>query len=307
VSAVGAVKVEDASSINFPLLISQAQTATLETLGYLGHRTVILLRDLSKIAKSPDALKYAFEGAFEVINALQLYIAVTVSDRAIEWATHIQMVVSAWSVGKSVQYFVTGAFLDDCGVTKVCTAVTEIFFCMARTLMVGSWLVDLEVLSLELCAATVGTIPFFGEALVAMGASPLIDVCFLIGILLLLVDRVRAVYGDGYVNQADEEFQAVQILQEIQDLPRDAVEGPLTRGDTDLLSQKLNQYVEEKKVIQLWVAWADVVNLLSEAALLILDFTPLNYYLLGLVASISGIISCVWDTNPDLICNFNSL
>lgn len=282
-SSVAAIQSREIpSSTTLESIISATETA----IGYLGHRTVVLLRDLSKIAKSPEALKYTFEGALEIISALQLYIAVNVSDRAMQWATNIQMVVSAWSIGKSVEYFVTGAFLVDCAVTKVCTAVTEFFFCMARALMVGSWLVDLELLSMGFIASTIGAIPLFGEAVVAIGASPLIDICFLIGILLLLVDRARAVYNGGYVNDADEANQALQIGDEL--------------AATDLTEQQIKLYTAEKKRIQHWVAWADVVNLVSESALLILSFSPLSYYLLGLVASSSGIISCVWDTNPDI-------
>lgn len=279
-SSVAAIQSQEApSGITLGALIAATETA----IGYLGHRTVVLLRDLSKIAKSPEALKYTFEGALEIISALQLYIAVNVSDRAMQWATNIQMVVSAWSVGKSVQYFVTGAFLIDCAVTKVCTAVTEFFFCIARTLMVGSWLVDLEVISMGFIASTIGAIPLFGEAVVALGASPLIDICFLIGILLLLVDRARAVYNGGYVNDADEQNQVQQIYEE---------------QSAQLTDKQMVHYASEKKRIQYWVAWADVVNLVSESALLILNFSPLTYSLLGLVASSSGIISCIWDTGP---------
>ena len=78
-------------------------------------------------------------------------------------------------------------------------------------------------------------------------------------------------------------------------------EGPLTQEKTAQLEREMASFVSARKVINHWVAWADVGNLIAEALLLALALEALSYHLLGVVACITGCTSCVWDADPSIV------
>src|SRR6185295_1663816 len=69
--------------------------------GYLGGRLVVLLDNLAKVSKSPEALKQTVRGIIDVIQAMALAGWIFVSEKTIKLATLIQDTISAWAVAKS--------------------------------------------------------------------------------------------------------------------------------------------------------------------------------------------------------------
>lgn len=254
-----------------------------------GKRCVVWLQDTSKILKSPAALRFTIRGVVAIVNAIELVISVQFSNKIIQVATAIQTAVAAWKVGTTIQYFVQNNCSEDFLWTKICSVVSEVFLFMARVVVTCAWLIEQNIVPLSVFAASVGAIPAIGATLFAMGAQSVINALFLGGISFLFVDRLRAALNGGYVDATEENAKTSYLKKTALHNP----EGRITR-------EKEIVFLQERKHIQRWVAWADVVNLIAEAALLIMSFSPLMFNLLGIVACSAGVTSCVWDVEPQI-------
>jgi len=278
---------------------SKFYSAAAVGVGFLGDRCVIWLQGASLVLKSPASLRFTVRGVVALVNAIEQLISAQISNMVIKIATAIQTGVAAWKVGTTIQYFWNGVYDDDYKLTKICSIASECFLFVARVVVTAAWLVEQNVLSLALCANIVGSIPVIGVTLYTMGSQAFINSFFLAGLLFLFVDRVRAAINGGYVNEADEEAKVILLREKMEKEAHDNIEGPFSKNQVTEFERQITLYLEEKKRILHWVAWADVVNLIAESALLIMSFSPLTFNLLGLVACSAGVTSCLWDLEPE--------